>query len=971
MRADKFLAGVAYSDCPALLFKMVFCRMESIPTNDLIVILMGVFITCSIHISSAAKASVVKAIAKSTVNTNTKSARQQALDDAVSSAIFEAVLERFTEQQVSSDATNSAIFDAILDRIVQLEAQRITPPPASPRLTLSAISALNTSPELPTKLQPLSISSILAQSSVPVGARLVNLSLSDIMIIGQSVPIMAPPESYVMKWHSGDPRAIIKTLEAITHGLLMQDFKLNASVQVNGTYVAGELYRRKQQVEDLQTHYRSMCIQHVIDKASVAKQNADIEAFARKVIDLNVQIATLTVLAEKAWASEDVLKNQVVTVGAQLSEVSISESALKDQVANSEDQLDEARKKVTSIEEELDDARMSNFMLQDEADGTNELLGETTALYNKVGNMERELRDCRNSEQVLQQEVNEYAAIIRTIQNAGIYIEKYHILANVEVTPIVDEITRSFGAGLDAAAAADTTTFTSLSEAKSTSLPAIEFEPVINTAQNTLNPFASPFSFDTTSTFSPAVAIEVESLVTTPLVTEITTLVRSGLGDSQYAAAPASESSPAIEPKSPVTKITTPIKGGLGASKFAPEMKSNASLASAVAIKPAASEATTLSGLGSSKYAAAPASNSSPAVTAKTTTTAKVTTPRLGGLTVSKYSDVRPASPVPPASNQTPAKNAVVNQPGSSWIQPPGLGEGINLEDYQEKLHCIVCTKKVTIEFQFDYGKKFYLWELHQRDFHSKCPDCHKTVPAIWDDKSNGHDFSEHHKVCAVLPAGWAICKFCHEKTPAPLISTPEGRIRDFSKHNITCPVKAEEKTVLFHCKNCGIGVTNKSDFYDDHSKPCFERACVNHTVDAFDEKTGARKPPTTHFHCKNCGMGVTDKSDFFKNHKKSCDAKASANGMWYVYDGNTGTFVGPQPAMATQTTTPKTATPHATMANFGKQPASATTSSRTPPTGQRGGKAPASERRPALPLFGGRGSHSPTTPQVTASPWW
>jgi hypothetical protein len=661
--------------------------MESIPTNDLIVILMGVFITCSIHISSAAKASVVKAVAKSTVKANTKSARQQALGDAFSPAIFEAVLERFTEQQVSSDATNSAIFDAILDRIVQLEAQRITPPPASPCLTLSAIAALNTSPELPTKLQPLSISSILAQSSAPVGTKLVNLSLSDIMIIGQSVSIMAPPESCVMKWHSGDPHAIIKTLEAINHGLVMQNFKLNASVQVNGTYVADELFRRKQQVEDLQTRYRSMCIQHVIDKASVAKQNADIEAFARKVIDLNDQIATLTVLAEKAWASEDALKNQVITVGAQLSEVSISESALKDQVTHMEDQLDEARmrvskievkldsardsesaledkltnvkmelsettiaknelqeqvfdvaaqldaammpestpeevtgfqkqlvearKTVAGIEEELDNTRMSNFVLQQEVDSKNELLGETTALYDKVSNMEVELRDSRNSEQVLQQEVNEYAAIIRTIQNAGINMEKYHILANVEVTSIVDKVTRSFGAGLDAAAAAaaaaaaDTTTFTSSSEAKSTFLPAIEFKPVINTAQTTLNPFASIFSFDTTSNFSPAVAIEAESLVTTPLVTEITTPVGSGLGESQYATAPASELSPAIEPKSPVTKITTPVKSGLGASNLAPETKSNASPASAVAIKPAASETTTSSGLGSSKYATA------------------------------------------------------------------------------------------------------------------------------------------------------------------------------------------------------------------------------------------------------------------------------------------------------------------------------------------------------------------------------
>jgi predicted nucleic acid-binding Zn-ribbon protein len=770
MRADKFLAGVAYSDYPALLFNMVFFRMESIPTNAPIVILMGVLIACSIHISSAAKASVVKAVAKSAVNTNAKSNQQKALEGAVSSTIFEAVLERFAEQQASSDATNSAIFNAILNRIAQLEAQRVTPPPASPRLTLSATSALDTSPELPThrraslsvsvlssqetipqkpkvpalslsdissqtvasvepavpvlsvfsiltqtsdvvlnkaptfsfspvstlstspvepmapilalstvttqtssavestapvlsfspvstqssapmspKLQPLSIGSVSEQSSTPVSVKFVNLSLSDIMIMSESVPMMAPSESYVMKWHSGDPHAIIKTLEAITHGLVMQNFKLNASIQANGTYVAGELYRRKQQVEDLQTHYRSMCIQHVIEKASVAKQNTDIEVFAHKVIDLNEQIATLTVLAEKAWASEDALKDQVVTVGAQLSEARISESALKDQVANIEDQLDEdrmkvakikmeldsarnsesalkdklanielelskttiaknelqeevfditaqlegvmmpestseeivdlqeqlveARKRVASIEEELDDVRTSNFMLQDEADNTNELLGETTALYNKVGNMEVELRESRNSEQVLQQEVNKYAAIIRAIQNAGINIEKYKILAKVEVTPIVDKVTSSFGAGLDAIA--HTTTFTSPSEAKSTFLSAIEFKPVINTAQSTLNLFASAFSFDTASTLPPAISIEAESPVTTPLVTETTTPIGSGLGDSQYTTAPASDMSPAIETKYPVIEITTPAKGGLGSSKYAPVLTSS------------------------------------------------------------------------------------------------------------------------------------------------------------------------------------------------------------------------------------------------------------------------------------------------------------------------------------------------------------------------------------------------------------
>jgi DNA-directed RNA polymerase subunit M/transcription elongation factor TFIIS len=338
-------------------------------------------------------------------------------------------------------------------------------------------------------------------------------------------------------------------------------------------------------------------------------------------------------------------------------------------------------------------------------------------------------------------------------------------------------------------------------------------------------------------------------------------------------------------------------------------------------------------------------------------------TPRLGGLGASKYSDIKPASLEPPASNQKPAKNAVVNEPDSSWVQPPGLGRAVNLEDYQGELHCIVCVKSVTVEFQFDYGKKFYLWELHHRDFHGKCPDCHKMVRAIWDDKINGHDFSEHRKVCIALPAGWAICKFCHEKTFASLISTPEGRIRDFSKHNTTCPAKAEEKTVLFHCKSCGIGVTNKSDFYDNHSKACFERACVNNTVDAFDEKTGARKPPTTHFHCKNCGMGVTDKKDFFKNHKQSCDVPASERRPALPLFGSRGAYSPTNPQ--------STAAPswQGNVTNYQSQragPSQPNTTNTPPQTGTSSSSS--SERRPPMPSFGGKAW---SRPKIDDGPQW
>jgi hypothetical protein len=789
------------------------------------------------------------------------------LNNVVKSAIFKALLACFVEQQELSDATNTAILEAILNRIAQPEAHRAALPPDSPRLTLSAISAMNTPPELPThrraslsvsglstqettplkpmvpalsfsavstqttplvkpsspvltfssissqssapespKLQLLSIGSIAEQSTAPVDMKAASLSFSDIIVIGESVPIKAPSESYVVKWHSGDPYATIKALETITHGLVMQNLKLKTSIQVKGIYVAGELSRRKQQVEDLQTHYRSMCIQHVIDKASIAKMKNDHEEFARKAFDLNDQIANFAMLTEKAWASEDALKYQVATIGAQLGGVRTSESALKDQVANIEDQFDEAMMKVASIEmeldsvrrsesalkikvvnvetqlaettmakkdlqeqvfditaqlkgammsdptsdevanlqeqlagarmtadniqEELDDVRLTNFILQDGANTANDLLGDTTALCDKVSNLEMELCNSRTSEVVSQQQADEYAAIIRAIQDAGINIDKY-----THITPIADEVTSSFGAGLDATT--DTTAFTSPSEAKLTFTPTIEFEAVINTAQSPLNPFASAFSFDPTSSFSPAIAIEAESSVATPLltkittpfggglgaskyatvpttdtspvidveapVTEITTFAKRGLGPSKSAPAPIAHTSPALETQAPVTKITTSVEGDLGASRYASETESTTPVA--VVTEPVANETTTVRGIGSSKQAAAstsdsllaaeaqptarkttklgglgssryadksvsssspaiqvnglgssehaagPASNSSPAIEA-TTTTAKVTTPRSGGLGASRYSDdVKPALPAPPASN--------------------------------------------------------------------------------------------------------------------------------------------------------------------------------------------------------------------------------------------------------------------------------------------------------------------------------
>jgi hypothetical protein len=846
MPAQVFFAGVALRDIPTFLYNMVFtsmvsipfsmalAAMESIPTNALLVILMGVLV-----VHSFALKTVKVDIANLQTNTNTEST-----------------------QEALSDELSGIIVAAIQQRIAQLEAQSITPPPSLPRLTSSALSLLNTPPKMPTSRPPrfaasllstpettsralsphrlgfsavnvqatspvkpaspvlprspisgqsitpvlpspvssvsistqtslpattstastqtsspvaksptlsfspistqviapvqpkspkpqalsfspisahssapvepkshvLSLSSISSQSSAPVTVKVVKLSLSQVKVLHEVVPfiqVLVPSETGLVKWSPGTrspevawyPYPTLKELEAQIHNVVMQNIKLKATMEAEGKVYVAEMESKQQQLNAVQSEYRERVSQHKVYKMSVDDQSSKMEVLLRDATAWKVKVADLELLLGNTCLSESALKDQLAAIGAQLDEVKASESSLKNEVGN--------------IKMELNQSRTSEFFLQEEVTDVTE---QRDQAWKSNSALSMELDNSKITENALKEEVDEYAKIMQAMQASGIDIDKYKMLAkqplgkgNNKVEPVAtltaDKVTSSSGTGLEATA--DTFTSTSESTSTSTFSPATEVKPVINKATNPLatnfNPGASRFE-------------------------------------------PKSNSSPAVEVKSPLTKVTTPNGGGLGASIHS--TASTTSSSPAIAVKPAADKATTprLGGLATSRHSLAPTPTSSPTIAAKPAAD-KATTSSGVGLGTSRFSSqpeststvVTAKAPALPTTNQEQTRTAVGDGAGyTPFKQAPGLGGVFNAADFEEQRCCRICAKTVTIEFEFDptnKGKKFYLWDAHDRDFHGRCSDCRKEVPAVWDSKADKMDFTEHSKICKARPA--------------------------------------------------------------------------------------------------------------------------------------------------------------------------------------------------------------------------
>jgi hypothetical protein len=611
----------------------------------------------------------------------------------------------------------------------------------------------------------LSLSSISSQSSAPVTVKVVKLSLSQIKVLHEVVPfvqVLVPSETGLVKWSPGtrspevawNPYPTLKELEAQIHNVVMQNVKLKATKEAEGKVYVAEMESKQQQLNAVQSEYRERVIQHEIYKMSVDDQSANMEVLLRDATAWKVKVADLELLLGNTCLSESALKDQLAAIGAQLDEVNISESSLKIEVDN--------------IERELNQSRTSEFFLQEEVADITE---QRDQAWTSKSALSMELDNSKITENALKEEVDEYAKIMQAMQASGIDIDKYKMLAkqplskgNNKVEPVAiltaDKVTSSSGIGLEVTA--DTFTSTSESTSTSTFSPATKVKPVINKTTNPLttnfNPGAS--TFEPKSNSSPAV--EVKS----PL-TKVTTPNGGGLGASIHSTASTTSSSTAIDAPAVGTKVTTHSMGGLGASRFSSATTSDSP--PAIAVKPAADKATTttttprLGGLATSRHSLATKPTSSPAIAAKPAADKAATSSGVG-LGISRFSSqpestptvVAAKAPALPTTNQEQTRTAVGNAGYVPFKQLPGLGGVFNPADFEEQRWCRICLKTVTVEFEFDptnKGKKFYLWDAHTRDFHGRCSDCRKEVPATWDSKADKMDFTEHSKICRARPA--------------------------------------------------------------------------------------------------------------------------------------------------------------------------------------------------------------------------
>jgi hypothetical protein len=425
--------------------------------------------------------------------------------------------------------------------------------------------------------------------------------------------------------------------------------------------------------------------------------------------------------------------------------------------------------------------------------------------------------------------------------------------------------------------------------------------------------------------------ISIEKSEAKPIVGKVTSPSRTGLNANAFTFEPRSNYPPIVEATAIINKVTSSLGAGLNASASAftiePESTSPASEA-----KPTINKVTTPTwgGLGASKWSNKPPSKS-PTFEVEFVLD-KIMAPNGGGLGASKYSsEPRLKFPILATTNQTTAKVAVKDKSAAPSTPIPALGDSINMVDWEEEVYCKVCNKPVTLEFEIEPADrtktKRYIWEPHSMFSHSNCHECKQEVPAMWNSKAGKSDFSEHNKVCH-NPANWAECRHCHANVLAPIISTLIGPIHNFSNHNTTCRVKVKMTRVLFYCTNCGEGITNKSDFHDNHYEPCKAMAAKDKTLKAYDYENGK--------------------------------------------------FVGAGNATQTSALPFRTATPHGRSPGFGNQSTptdhsasatSPTATTCTSPTGPRADHASSSGRRPPVPKFGGRPSAS-GRPVANASLW-
>tara|TARA_R110002003_G_scaffold814_1_gene21536 strand:+ start:11358 stop:14855 length:3498 start_codon:yes stop_codon:yes gene_type:complete len=339
--------------------------------------------------------------------------------------------------------------------------------------------------------------------------------------------------------------------------------------------------------------------------------------------------------------------------------------------------------------------------------------------------------------------------------------------------------------------------------------------------------------------------------------------------------------------------VPNKIKPNLGLSKYAPKAPAAAS------VPPPATEELSVKPVKEAEKVATPSKGED--LVAKGQPTFKV------GLGVSKYASKSPAvaSTLPPlpTTSSPPVKEDTATKPitqAEKTVQQEEenasmkllnliVGGAVKTKEYKEMKYCNICRMDVAVDVVEEIPiekegvdvhaskilpKKEYFWDVHERDFHERCPDCKMTVLAPYDSTLGKNDFTAHKKVCAkrrVPTTSTQMTPRNSSSTPSsPATKTASGRqereaqltpadttgLERCTKCSSWLP-NSDRGAFLGHCKNCpdricnhqGCGdVMHAGYFFDVHRHACKSRRTHEREAYAMRNQPGGStyQPPST-----------------------------------------------------------------------------------------------------------------------------
>lgn len=236
----------------------------------------------------------------------------------------------------------------------------------------------------------------------------------------------------------------------------------------------------------------------------------------------------------------------------------------------------------------------------------------------------------------------------------------------------------------------------------------------------------------------------------------------------------------------------------------------------------------------------------------KTDSTQKLS---ISALSNSKYA---PKQKTPSTKDQASFYNPIDADPHGNALMTSSVDFRASVGEMLKELFCEVCKAMFQVPYETEYTvpgkapKEIILWDKHEQDYHSDCRFCQETVSCFYDEAAQKYDLSEHYKVCpskgngkrpspgsSMQSSRYASSQGSSNKASSS--NSGMGSSRYASNLNILSQANKSSSSgrVICYCTNCGKGITNMTDFHNNHQIPCKDKARANGTVNAFDRATG------------------------------------------------------------------------------------------------------------------------------------